>query len=512
MSRPDTRWWAKGDLNAFFGLITDNMTQLVLCAGFLVGIFGFPADIVLSRMLPGTALGVLLGDLAYTWMGVRLSRKSGRPVTAMPLGIDTPSLFAVCFIMLGPLFKAYAQAMPAHDAGLKAWKVGMALMVMSGIFKLAVAPFGDAVRKLFPRIALLAPLAGIAVCLIAFLPMLEIFAHPVTGLVVLAVILAALVAGWRTPFGIPGALLAVGVGCLIQYRPGGSPFPGFIQPAFTPPLPTLGFLGEWREALRLFPVALPFALATIVGGIDCAESAAAAGDEYDTRAVLAVEGAATLVGGLCGGVIQTTPYIGHPAYKRMGGRSGYTLATALFIGLGGVLGVLPFFVALLPKVALVPILCFIGLEITAQAFRASAPRHAPAGALAFLPCLAYLLLIAAESFNPLVGSKEQTARMVLLLSNGFIVTAFLWAAAGAWLIDREAWKAVGALLLCGALSLCGVIHSPKPAGEVFWPWHPGIGITAPPESQRIGLGYAAAAGAVALLALAGGAKGKPEEA
>ena len=91
-------------------------------------------------------------------------------------------------------------------------------------------------------------------------------------------------------------------------------------------------------ALAKLPVVLPFALATIVGGIDCTESAAAAGDEYDTRPILLTEGVASLVAGLLGGVIQTTPYIGHPAYKKMGGRAAYTLATALFVGVAGYFG------------------------------------------------------------------------------------------------------------------------------------------------------------------------------
>src|SRR6202043_417180 len=79
---------------------------------------------------------------------------------------------------------------------------------------------------------------------------------------------------------------------------------------------------DWSEvlptALGKLPIALPFALATIVGGIDCTESAAAAGDEYATRAILLTEGVVSLLAGLLGGVIQTTPYIGHPAYKKMG--------------------------------------------------------------------------------------------------------------------------------------------------------------------------------------------------
>src|SRR5262249_34947346 len=100
--------------------------------------------------------------------------------------------------------------------------------------------------------------------------------------------------------------------------------------------------GWWRQvleaALGKLPVALPFALATIVGGIDCTESAASVGDEYDTRAILLTEGVASLAAGFLGGVIQTTPYIGHPAYKKMGGAAAYTLATALFVGVVGTFG------------------------------------------------------------------------------------------------------------------------------------------------------------------------------
>src|SRR5262249_25736420 len=65
---PPPRWVKSGDLNGFLGLALDNITQLVILAGVLVGVFQFPADLVLYRMVPGTALGVLVGDLAYTWL------------------------------------------------------------------------------------------------------------------------------------------------------------------------------------------------------------------------------------------------------------------------------------------------------------------------------------------------------------------------------------------------------------------------------------------------------------
>jgi hypothetical protein len=87
------RWFRAGDINAFFALMFDNVANLVILAGILIGAFHMPKDIVLYRMVPGTAIGVLLGDLIYAWMAIQLARKSNREdVTAMPLGLNAPSV------------------------------------------------------------------------------------------------------------------------------------------------------------------------------------------------------------------------------------------------------------------------------------------------------------------------------------------------------------------------------------------------------------------------------------
>jgi hypothetical protein len=62
MTSTTYRWAAVGDINAFFGLMLDNTVNLALLAGILVFGFGFPADLVYTRMFPGTALGVMVGD------------------------------------------------------------------------------------------------------------------------------------------------------------------------------------------------------------------------------------------------------------------------------------------------------------------------------------------------------------------------------------------------------------------------------------------------------------------
>ena len=108
-SRP--RWFVAGDLNGFFGLVVDNLSILGFIAMALVGIFGLPADVVYGRMFPGTALGVLVGNLIYTVMARRLAARTGRDdVTAMPLGLDAPTSIGMALLVLGPAFAGFKQA------------------------------------------------------------------------------------------------------------------------------------------------------------------------------------------------------------------------------------------------------------------------------------------------------------------------------------------------------------------------------------------------------------------
>jgi AGZA family xanthine/uracil permease-like MFS transporter len=311
------------------------------------------------------------------------------------------------------------------------------------------------------------------------------------GFLSLTVILVALVAGHRLPGRIPGALAAVLLGALVYYL--GNCLTGVFAWPIVPP-PAHHAAAPWRapdllpgfswnllwwqrvalQALADLPVMLPFALATIVGGIDCTESAAAAGDEYDTRTILLTEGLASMAAGACGGVIQNTPYIGHPAYKAMGGRAAYTLAVALFIGGAGIFGWFTHLFEWLPEAAAFPILVFIGLEILAQSFRATPERHFPALALAILPALAYLVLIAVDEVlpdGPLAAHTAVGVQSLRCLANGFIVTSLLWASALAAVLDGKLPRAAGYLGIAGICSLFGIIHSPLRPAAIALPQH-----------------------------------------
>jgi hypothetical protein len=215
--------------------------------------------------------------------------------------------------------------------------------------------------------------------------------------------------------------------------------------------------------------------------------------------IIGVEAVATIVAGACGGVIQTTPYIGHPAYKAMGGRAAYTLATAVFIGAAGLTGTFAYLYQALPGPAILPILVFIGLEITAQSFHATPQRHYPAVAIACVPALAALVTI--QSDKLLAAGAAPAAQLarelfsIRLLSSGFIVTSLLWAGMVAALIDRRLLEAAGWTLAAAAFTLFGIIHSPFPDGRLFLPWNFG---TLPAEAA--GRGPLELAAAYALLA------------
>jgi AGZA family xanthine/uracil permease-like MFS transporter len=478
------RWFRAGDLNAFFALMFDNVANLVILAGILIGAFHFPAEIVLYRMVPGTAVGVLIGDLIYAWMAIRLARRTGRSdVTAMPLGLNAPSIFGMSFAVIGPAY------LLTHDAML-AWKTGMAVTVLAGVFKIALSFTGNRVRSIVPRAALLGSIGGAGIALIGVLPLLKIFADPIPGLLALSILLVTLVARVRLPWGLPGALVSALAGIAAYYLLRGfhlsSPLLTAAGPApmalhFAVPWPSFAFLGGLSHAWGFLPVALPFALSTVVGGIDNTESAAAAGDEYDTRAILLTEGFCTLAAGLCGGVVESTPYIGHPAFKSMGAGAGYAILTGLFIGLGGMLGFLPFFVGAIPASAIAPVLVYIGLEVIAQAFLASPHRHGLAVAISLLPSLAFLVTLQVGSVmaalgaqaSQITGETGESLHALNLLGNGFIITAILWGAATAELIDRR-FRISALYLATGALfCLFGVIHSPAAQGTFVLPWRSG---------------------------------------
>src|SRR5262249_40723283 len=159
-----------GDVNGFFALMLDNVTVMMILVASVSATDPFANDpslsdeakvavrketreFVLTRMIPGSAMGVLIGDLVYTWKAFRLARRLGRTdVTAMPLGLDTPSTFGVAFFIILPTLEdGYKNHLSHQDALTHAWHVGAIVLIMIGVFKTVFAPLGNRVRQWVPR-------------------------------------------------------------------------------------------------------------------------------------------------------------------------------------------------------------------------------------------------------------------------------------------------------------------------------------------------------------------------
>lgn len=530
------KWATWGDLDAFWGLALDNVTNLVIFTSILTGIFGYPKEYIFTKMIPGTCLGVMVGDLVYAWMAMQLAKKTGNPnVTAMPLGLDAPSTIGMAFAVLGPAFIATGKNPELT------WQIGMAVMVFIGIGKVLFSFVGQWVQDNIPQAGLLGSLAGIGAALLATIPLIDLFRMPIVGMVSFGIILYTVVAKYKLPGRIPGIFTAVALGTIIYYVTGQFGWLGLehLQPLnpelrLALPIPTLDFIKGLKDALPFLPIALPFGILTVVGGINVTESARVAGDDYNTQGILMTEAIATLVAGLTGGVAQSTPYIGQPAYKAMGARAAYVLATGLFIGFGGILGYTSLFVNLIPAPAAAGILIFVGLDIIEQSFIICPHAHFPAVGLALLPSIADLVKIQLDSTigelkgvlfsNPAVSAalaanptalqlSEHTANgltVIMILGHGFILTAMMWGAFLAFMIDRQLNKAIITLLATAGLTLFGFIHSVVDNGSIYFPW-------AIPKAEHPDLcyyitgGYLAFALFLLLMKLMGAEKQAPAE-
>lgn len=528
-------WFTLGDLNAFFALFLDNVVNLVILAGILVGAFGFPEKIIFEKMIPGTALGVMIGDLAYTYMAYRLAKKTGRTnITAMPLGLDTPSTIGIAVAVLGPAYLGLKAEMPAEQAAMTTWYIGMATLIWMGLVKIIASFAGSTIQRIVPEAGLLGSLAGIGIVWLAADQFINTMEVPLVGMISLGLVLFTLIAHYRLPGKIPGAAAAVVIGMAIYYL---NQALGFfpdehasklnLSMAITmPSFETGGFSEMFSRAIPFLPVAIPFGLLTVIGGINVTEGARLAGDNYKTRDILMTEAFATLIAGMFGGVSQSTPYIGHSAYKKMGARMGYTLLTGLLVGLGGMLGLIGTIVNIIPEAAVSPILIFVGFEITAMAYQMTPKNHNMAVTFAIIPSVlnfGYIKLkvlylgvtataasVAAKLTSPEMADSKAALLSIVpfsvqseypyleALSQGYIVTAMIWGSVVAFLIDHKTRNAVITLFVGSVFSLFGIIHSATSSGKLYLPWELNNVHQIP---YKFAIAYAMLAGFIALLSI-----------
>ena len=471
--------WVPGDWNAFFGFGTNILVNLLTLSALLRFVLKMPDNIVFGRILPAAGMMMCMSTFYYAWLAYRLAKKTGRTdVCALPSGISVPHMFIVTFVIMLPVKLATGDPMKAWQAGVT-WVFIQSFVLMLGGF---LAPI---VRKITPKAALLGALAGVSITFISMKPALEMFMTPVIGVVCFAIILVSWFGGVKYN-GIPAGLVAIAAGTLIAWGSNlfGLNYGGMSLEAlmgsfqtfgFAVPHPVLGLvLGglHWSFLKIILVTAIPFGIYDLVEAMDNVVSASAAGDEYPTTRVLTADGVVSLIGCLMGNPFINAVYIGHPGWKSMGGRIGYSAATGLMVIVLSWFGVISLMTALIPVVAISPILLYIGMLIGSQAFQESPKNHAPAIVAALIPSLAaWGKLQIDNSLGAVSGIHAITPDMVAsmaqsgvlyhglsVLGGGSILAGVVLGATTAYIIERHFMKAAGFAFAGAVLTFFGLMH------------------------------------------------------
>ena len=494
--------WTPGDWNALFGLGTNVLVNLLVMTGLLKFVLQMPDEITFGRIIPAVGLMLFLGNAYYAYMAWKLARQTGRTdVCALPSGPSVPHMFIVVFVIMLPILGQTGDPVKAWEAGL-AWVFLQGFILIGGGF---IAPI---IRRITPRAALLGTLAGVSIAFISMRPAMEMYMTPIIGLTSLAIILVSWYGGVRYPRGMPAGLVAIAVGALIAW---GSTFLGLdiggmsvdkvaaslASVGFSVPIPAFDHVFSGFEFLGFILVtAIPFGVYDLVEAMDNVESAEAAGDTYNTTEALAAEGTISLVGTLMGSPFANAVYIGHPGWKGMGGRIGYSLGTGAMVLVLAWLGILSLLLDVIPVVAISPILLYIGMLIGAQAFQTTPSSHAPAIVFALTPHLAAWAKVLIDGALGAAGTNaaevgfDKMANMGVLyeglsiMGNGAILSGLILGAIAVFVIERKFVYASGFALAGAVLTYFGFMHGPAVGiGEN------GLGVT-----PSVALSYAVVAG------------------
>jgi AGZA family xanthine/uracil permease-like MFS transporter len=467
--------WTSGDWNAFFGFGTNILVNLLTLSGLLRFVLRMPDDLVFKRILPATGLMMCLSTLYYAWLAWQLAKKTGRDdVCALPSGISVPHMFIVTFVIMLPIKLKTGDPIQGWEAGLT-WVFIQSFVLMIGGF---IAPV---IRRITPRAALLGTLAGVSIAFISMRPAIDMFMTPFIGITCFAVILASWFGGVGYG-GVPAGLVAIAVGTVIAWGSNlfglnlggmnlGALHDSISNHSFAIPIPAVSHVFHGFRYLSVILItAIPFGIYDLVEAMDNVVSASVAGDNYPTTRVLTADGVVSLIGCLMGNPFINAVYIGHPGWKAMGGRIGYSAATGIMVLLMAWFGVISLMVAAIPVVAISPILLYIGMLIGSQAFQETPRRHAPAIILALTPHLAAwcklqidnTLGAAGVSVTPdLVGKMAQTGVMyngLGIMGGGSILAGLILGAIATFIIDRD-FKKAGAFSIAGAiLTFFGFMH------------------------------------------------------
>lgn len=464
---PALRWWtlSRGDLDATVAQVGFNLAQMVIPVFLLLPV-GISAAFSVTHLLPGYALGFLIGSLGLVLLAARLANREKRAdVTSHVYGNNVPAIIAYTLSIMLPVY------LETHDP-VRAWQIGAAAVAWTGIIKLAAAPFARVFRRFIPIPAAMTVFGAAMYSYLALILLQRVFDQPLVGLIALAIILTTVLANvpitrWRIPPFLAAWIVPLSVALAIGYvHPTWSGF-ALQFPFAAAPEP----LRAMSLALPYLSVIAPIAIYQVLQDIASVAGAAAAGDDYDARAVLACDGLGTLVCGLAGSAITPVIYAMHPPYKSIGARISFAFWTPVLF-LAVVASGLTLFVAqLFPWPILAAIIAYVSVGVGLATLRRVDAKYwgavllgfvLPAGAVVATAVNSALPALHLSSASPAVAAALNRSiywSSILGLGNGFLFLVLVVASTIAELIDRRFMRAAAWCLVASVFSWFGLMHS-----------------------------------------------------
>jgi adenine/guanine/hypoxanthine permease len=461
------RWWvlSRGDLDTTVSQVGFNLAQMVIPVFLLLPV-GISAGFSVAHLLPGYALGFLIGSLGLLFLAARLATREKRSdVTAHVYGNNVPAIIAYTLSIMLPVY------LETHDIA-RAWEIGAAAVVWTGIIKLAAAPFAGLFRRFIPQPASMTVFGAAMYSYLALVLLQRVFDQPLVGLIALAIIATGILANipitrWRIPPFIVAWIVPLSVALII----------GYVHPAWSGLSLQLPFAAT-TEPLRAMALAIPYlsviapiAIYQVLQDIASVAGAAAAGDDYDVRAVLACDGLGTLISGLAGSVITPVVYAMHPPYKAVGARISFAFWTPVVVLAIVMSGLTLFMAQLFPWPILAAIIAYVSIGVGMATLRRVDPKYLgavllgfvlPAGAVVATALNSALPALKLSAANPIVQAELNRSiywSSVLGLGNGFLFLVLVVASVISELIDRSFGRAAAWCLIAAVFSWFGLMHS-----------------------------------------------------
>lgn len=486
------RWWGKGDIDASFGVFFDGFSKILSATGIMLFVFGMPVDIVLGKVVPGIGVAIFAGNLWYFYEARELAKKERRQdVTAQPFGLGASQVTGWLYLIMGPVY------WQTGDAEL-AFQVGLASAFLGGFVEILGAFIGRWIVRHVPHSALMGNMASSAIVWLSFVGIAMVFDKPVYALLPLLIIVIDYLGKADKRFAmIPSGLVAIVLGTLIAWV-GGYLTPqnftdSFSNIGFYPPV----FCGEdiikgIKGIVPFLPVIIPLQINNFLSTLQSVESAKAVGDAYPERRSMIMDGCSSILGSLFGNPFPTTVYFGHPGWKELGARAGFSLINAAvyalicFTGLTGVL------MALIPTEAVMVLLIFVGFSVTSATFQGMERKYTNVVLFSLVPILFQYIQTLISSAVQAAGSTigevgaQQFAEFsvpiqgIQYLGNGAFLSSLLLAGLLACVVDKRYFSASLFGVTLAGCSFIGMIHAESVS-------------LLPPEGVLFGIVYLAAA-------------------